>query len=286
MGSLRDIPVFLEAIKVSHSVFALPYAIAAAFMAAGGMPPLPVAGKIVLACVFARTAAMSFNRWIDARWDALNPRTRGRAVPAGRLSRRFMAVATLLSSLAFVLTALWIHRLAFLLSPVALTVLLGYSYTKRFTSLSHLVLGLALGLSPVGAWLAVREEVGLPAVILAAAVLCWTAGFDILYSCQDVRFDRSHRLRSIPARIGVAWALRVARLAHVATVALLATVGIHSGYSWPYAAGVAAVAALLVGEHALVSASDLSRLDVAFFTMNGLVSLLFMASVILQVVIS
>ena len=286
--------IFLGEIRVAHSIFALPFAIAAAFMASDlppypleddGSPFLPLLGKIILACFFARTAAMAFNRFCDAEIDARNPRTANRALPAGRLSAAFMLGATVLSTLAFVATAWWINRLAFALSPVALLVLLGYSYSKRFTSFSHLILGAALGLSPLGAWIAVRAEIELLPVLLGVAVLLWTAGFDIIYACQDHEFDREEGLRSIPNRLGVARALIVSRLFHVLTVGLLLGIGLLSRYGAPYHAGVALVAALLIYEHSIVRPGDLSRVNVAFFTLNGLVSLFFMTSVILQVML-
>ncbi|HVR72853.1 MAG TPA: UbiA-like polyprenyltransferase [Planctomycetota bacterium] len=282
---LRKTADFLDAIKVSHSVFALPFAISAAFLAAGGLPPLALLGKAALAVVLARTAAMAFNRWADARIDGENPRTRDRAVPAGRISRASMGLASLAAAAGFVLVALWIHPLAFQLSPIVLGVLFGYSYTKRFTSLSHLVLGAALGLSPLGAWVAVREEIGLLPAVLGLAVLFWTAGFDIIYACQDHDFDRSAGLHSIPRRLGVARALVVSRIFHAAAILLLVLVGFLGSLGAVYAVGVAAVAVLIVYEHSLVRAGDLSRVNLAFFTLNGLVSLVFMAAVVLETVI-
>lgn len=273
---------FGEAIKVSHSIFALPFAVSAAFLAAAGFPPLALLGKVILAVVLARTAGMAFNRWADATIDGLNPRTRDRAVPRGILSRRFLGAAALLAAILFVGVTAWINVLALQLAPVALGVLFGYSYTKRFTSFSHLVLGLALGLSPLGAWVAVREEIALLPVLLGLAVLFWTAGFDIIYACLDHDFDRAQGLHSIPRRWGIARALVVSRLLHVAALGFLITVGKLGGMGWPYAVGLLCVAALLVGEHALVKPRDLSRVNLAFFTLNGLVSLVFMGSVVLE----
>lgn len=283
---LERFEVFLREIKISHSVFALPFAVAAAFMARERLPEASLLALIVLACVFARTAAMAFNRYCDAEIDARNPRTARRAVPAGRLSRGFMLGATLVSAAAFVATAYWINSLAFVLSPLALLVVLGYSYTKRFTSFSHLVLGAALGLSPVGAWVAVKERIEVLPVLLGAAVLFWTAGFDVIYACQDRRFDQREGLFSLPRRLGISRALSLARIFHGLTVALLVAVGWLGGYGLPYAAGVVLVTTLLVYEHSLVRPGDLSRVNLAFFTLNGLVSVLFMAAVILQIVLS
>ncbi len=284
MSLIDTVKTFSSAIKISHSIFALPFALAAAFMAAEGLPDGLLLVKVVIACVAARTAAMSFNRLVDARLDARNPRTAMREVPSGRLSKTVMGVATAVSTVVFVLVAWWINTLAGALSPVALAVLLGYSYTKRFTSLSHVVLGAALGLAPLGAWIAVTAGLTPVPVLLGLAVLLWTAGFDVIYSCQDCGFDRTEGLHSIPARLGIARALWCSRGFHVATVALLAAVGWLAGYGVWYTAGVVIVAALLVWEHGLVKPDDLSRVNVAFFTLNGVVSLVFMAAVIVEVV--
>ena len=279
--------MFLEMIKFSHSIFALPFAFAAAFLAERGTPTLAPAVKIVLACVLARTAAMSFNRWADADIDARNPRTSGRAIPAGLLGRASVAAAAAIRAVLFVAVAGWINPLAFKLSPLALIILLGYSYTKRFTSGSHLVLGLALGLSPLGAWIAVRGELDWLPVILGLAVLFWTAGFDVIYSCQDVEIDRRENLHSIPKRWGKTRALWLARSFHVLTIFLLVWVGrsAEPALGIPYHIGVGLVTVLLVYEHSLVRTDDLSRVNVAFFTMNGLVSLVFMTATIVDVAI-
>ncbi|MEM7235350.1 MAG: UbiA-like polyprenyltransferase [Planctomycetota bacterium] len=276
---------FLEAIKFSHSIFALPFALSAAVLAAEDLPELPLVGKIVLACVCARTAAMAFNRFADADIDARNPRTADRAIPAGQLSRGFMLGATVVSAAGFVATAYWINSLAFQLSPIALVVLLGYSYTKRFTSLSHVVLGIALGFSPVGAWIAVRGEFAVVPVLLGCTVLVWTAGFDVIYACQDCDFDRDNSLHSIPSRLGVHRSLLLARALHVLTVGLLIALGTLGPYGIPYFVGVAAVTLLLGYEHYLLRGDDLSRVNLAFFTANGLVSLFFMTAVVTEIVL-
>ena len=282
---LRKLLIFFEAIKISHSIFALPFALAAAFLGAEGVPPLDVLGKIVLACVAARTAALAFNRLLVARIDAKNPRTAGRAVPAGLLSRAFMAWATVISSAVFVAVAWWINDLAFRLSPVALIVLLGYSSTKRWTALSHLVLGAALGLSPIGAWIAVRGEFALEPILLGLAIVFWTAGFDVIYACQDVDHDRDAGLFSLPGRLGVAAGLWVSRTFHVVAIGLLIGVGVEASGGGFYWTGVGIVAVLHAYEQTLVRPDDLSRVNVAFFTLNGFVSLVFMTSVILHVVV-
>ncbi len=274
--------VFLDMIKISHSVFALPFALAALFFASRGLPPPLLLLKVVLAVVAARTMAMSFNRWADAELDARNPRTRGRAIPAALLPRAAAGFATLAAACLFVLAAAWINGLAVRLSPLVIVVLLGYSYTKRFTQFSHVFLGLALGLSPMGAWVAARGELGLLPAVLGAAVLFWTAGFDIIYACQDIDFDRAEGLRSIPARWGAGIALWIARGFHLLTVGLLIAVGALATAGWFYAGGVTLVALLLIYEHSLVKPQDLSRVDQAFFLVNGMVSLAFLGSVVLD----
>tara|TARA_B100000678_G_scaffold54865_1_gene43935 strand:- start:519 stop:1412 length:894 start_codon:yes stop_codon:yes gene_type:complete len=278
--------LFLESIKFSHSIFALPFALSAFFMAGTGSLAWPLLGKVVAACVFARTAAMSFNRLIDARIDARNPRTSSRAVPAGDLSPSFMAVATIGSCCLFGLCCAWINTLALALCPVALGILLGYSYTKRFTSLSHLVLGVALGLSPVGAWVAVRAEIDLLPVLLGLAVAFWTAGFDVIYACQDHGFDQEEGLHSLPVKVGPGRALALSKLFHLLAITLLGAVGCIAEFGLYYWAGVGLVAGLLVYEQSLVKPGDLSKVNLAFFTLNGVVSLVFMTSVILEVVVS
>jgi 4-hydroxybenzoate polyprenyltransferase len=216
--------------------------------------------------------AMGFNRLADENIDARNPRTAGRELPTGRLSRREVWLFVAVSAAALVGASAMLNPLCLALSPLALAIVLGYSYTKRFTSLSHLVLGLALGIAPVGAWLAVRGRFDAAPVVLAFAVLAWVAGFDTIYACQDVEFDRREGLRSLPARLGVARALLVARLLHAAAVGLLAALYVLVPLHPVYLAGVATVAALLVYEHSLVSPGDLSRVNAAFFAVNGWIS--------------
>ena len=264
--------VYGRMIKFSPSVFALPFALASAAVAAGGRVPWRELPWIVVAMIGARSAAMGFNRLADQAIDARNPRTAARELPRGALCRREVWLFVSLSALALVGAAAMLNPLCLLLSPVALLVVMGYSYTKRFTSLSHLVLGLALSIAPVGAWLAVRGRFEATPVVLALAVLCWVAGFDTIYSCQDVEFDRREGLRSLPALLGVRRALTVARLLHVAAALLLAALYTLAPLHPIYLAGVAGVAALLVYEHSLVSADDLSRVDAAFFTVNGWIS--------------
>jgi 4-hydroxybenzoate polyprenyltransferase len=273
--------VYGRMIKFSHSVFALPFALASAALAAQGRVPWRELPWIVVAMIGARSAAMGFNRLADQAIDARNPRTAGRELPRGALSRREVWLFVSLSALALVGAAAMLNPLCLLLSPVALLVVFGYSYTKRFTSLSHLVLGLALSIAPVGAWLAVRGRFDAAPVVLALAVLCWVAGFDTIYSCQDVDFDRREGLRSLPALLGIRRALAVARSLHVVAVVLLAALYTLAPLHPIYLAGVAAVAALLVYEHSLVSADDLSRVDAAFFTVNGWISIGYLVFTIL-----
>jgi 4-hydroxybenzoate polyprenyltransferase len=266
-------------IRFSHTVFALPFALASAALASAEGVRWKQVAWILVAMVGARSAAMGFNRLVDHALDARNPRTAGRELPAGRLSRAEVAAFVLVAAGVFVLAAGMLNPLCLALAPVALAIVFGYSYTKRFTSLSHLVLGLALAVAPVGAWLAIRGRLAAAPVVLGLAVLAWVAGFDTIYACQDVDFDRQEGLHSLPARFGVGPALRAARLLHAAAVSLLAAlywlapVPLHP----VYLAGVAAVAALLVYEHSLVREGDLSRVNAAFFTVNGWVSVGYLA---------
>lgn len=229
--------------------------------------------------VAARSAAMAFNRLVDASIDAANPRTRGRALPAGHLSPAFVGMFVIVSSLVFVLAAGELNRLALWLSPAALAVLLLYSYTKRFTRWSHLVLGFALGIAPAAAWIAIRGSLDTRILLLTAAVTFWVAGFDVLYACQDFDFDRAAGLHSIPRHLGIRRALWVARGFHLIMLALLVALLWSFGLGKLAVGGVAIVAALLVYEHSLVSADDLSKLNAAFFTLNGVVSVLFFVCV-------
>lgn len=272
---LARLKVVLEFVKFEHTVFALPFAFLGMALAAGGWPGWRVALWVTAAMVGARCAAMSFNRIADLRYDALNPRTRTRPLVSGALSPPFAWAFLAVSSALFVVSAGMLNRLALALALPALAVVLGYSLTKRFTSASHLALGLALGLAPVGGWVAVRGTIDHPPLLLSLAVLCWTAGFDIIYACQDVDFDTRAGLWSLPRRVGVARALTASRWLHAAMVALLAAVGWLCGLRAWYAAGVVLVSGILWIEHRLVRADDLSRVNAAFFTANGWLSLLF-----------
>lgn len=275
MPVLHDLRVTLEMIKWEHSIFALPFALCGAMLAAGGFPTVHQLLWIVVAMVAARSAAMAFNRWADAAIDAANPRTSTRALPAGYLSPGFVVTFVVVSCLIFVLAASQLNRLALLLSPVALVVLLLYSYTKRVTRWSHVVLGFALGIAPSAAWIAVRGSLDPRILLLTAAVTFWVAGFDVLYACQDYEFDQQAGLHSIPRYLGVRGALWVARGFHVAMVGFLVTLLIVFGMGKLAAVGVGVVILLLLYEHSLVKANDLSKLNAAFFTMNGVISVLF-----------
>jgi 4-hydroxybenzoate polyprenyltransferase len=265
----------MKMIKIEHSIFALPFALVAAFLAAEGPPSTRVLALILVAMVAARSAAMAFNRFVDAEIDARNPRTAIRSIPAGRLTRGYTLGFTICCALIFIGASYLLNPLAFALSPILLLVLLGYSLTKRFTSLCHFFLGLALGLSPLGAWIAVRGTFDWLPVLLGAAVLGWSAGFDIIYACQDMDFDREARLHSVPARLGVPAALNLSRLLHLTMFTILLGLGYLLGLGWLYWLGTLIVAACLIYEHSLVWGGDLAKVDLAFFTMNGAVSLVF-----------
>jgi 4-hydroxybenzoate polyprenyltransferase len=273
------IRIVLEMIKFEHSVFALPFALVGALLAARAGGALPTWGEllwIVLAMVGARSAAMTVNRIVDLEFDRRNPRTANRALPKGELSVGFAAVFTVIASSVLVFAAWQLNPLALKLSPVALAVLFFYSFTKRFTAWSHFVLGFSLGISPAAAWIAIRGSLDARVLILCAAVTLWVGGFDVLYACQDVEFDKAAGLHSIPKKFGVARALLIARGMHLIMVALLVWLALSFQLAWPAWAGIAVVAALLAYEHSLVHPHDLSKMNAAFFTVNGYISLLFL----------
>jgi len=266
-------------IKFEHSVFALPFALVGALLAAragGALPSWRQILWIVVAMVGARSAAMTMNRIADLEYDRRNPRTSSRALPAGHLSVGFASAFTVLASAVLVVAAWQLNLLALKLSPVALAILFLYSYTKRFTSWSHFVLGLCLGISPAAAWIAIRGSLDWRMLILCAAVTLWVGGFDVLYACQDVEFDRAAGLHSIPKRFGIAKALGIARAMHVLMVTLLIWLAWSFHLAWPAWAGIGVVGALLAYEHSLVKPNDLSKMNAAFFTVNGYISLLFL----------
>jgi 4-hydroxybenzoate polyprenyltransferase len=265
----------LEMIKWEHSVFALPFALTGAVLAADGWPPLRVLGWIVVCMVAARSAAMAFNRLVDRRLDAENPRTKMRALPAGALSSGFVTGFVLAGSAVFVVAAAMLNRLSLELAPVALLVLLSYSYMKRLTRWSHLVLGLALGIAPAAAWIAVRGSLDARIVALTVAVLLWVGGFDVLYACQDFEHDRKVGLNSVPQAFGLNAAFWIARAMHLGMLAMLIWLIALFGLGKLAMLGVAVVAALLFYEHLIVSPRDMRRMNAAFFTLNGVISVLF-----------
>ena len=279
MGLLKKTRTTLEMIKWEHSIFALPFALTATLLAAKGVPGWRTLGWILVAMVTARSCAMAFNRWADADLDAANPRTRNRAIPAGLLSRGFVMGFTVLMALGFVTASAELNRLTFFLSPIVLLVLLSYSYMKRITRWSHLVLGLALGLAPSAAWIAVRGSLDPRIVVLTAAVTLWVGGFDVLYACQDYEHDRSAGLHSLPQAVGIPAAFWAARLMHLAVLVLLVWFGWLFAFGIAGWLGVAAVGLLLSYEHSLVSPGDLRRLNAAFFTMNGVIAMVFLVFV-------
>ncbi len=274
------IKTVLEMIKFEHSVFALPFALTGALLAARatrqGWPSLSQILWIVVAMVAARSAAMTMNRIADIRYDRENPRTKQRALPTGALSLQFAWLFTLVAVAIFFVAAWRLNPLALKLAPLAIAILFFYSFTKRFTSWSHLFLGFALGISPAAAWIAITGGLDARMLILCAAVTLWVGGFDVLYACQDIEYDRSAGLFSVPKKFGIAKALRVARGMHIGVIALLGWLAFSFGLPWPAWAGIAIVASLLAYEHSLVKADDLSNLDAAFFTVNGYISMLFL----------
>ena len=273
------IRIVLEMIKFEHSVFALPFALVGALLAArasGAFPTWRQLLWIIVAMVGARSAAMTMNRIADLEFDRRNPRTANRALPQGELSVGFAAAFTVMASAVLIVAAWQLNPLALKLSPVALAVLFFYSFTKRFTAWSHFVLGFALGISPAAAWIAMRGSLDPRMLILCAAVTLWVGGFDVLYACQDVAFDTSAGLHSIPKKFGVGRALLIARGMHLLMVALLVWLAVSFHLAWPAWAGIAVVAALLAYEHSLVHPNDLSKMNAAFFTVNGYISLLFL----------
>lgn len=285
----RSVAVFSENIKLEHTVFALPFAYLGTFLAAGGVPPLRTLLWVTLAMAGARTAAMSFNRYIDRRIDARNPRTARRPIPAGSLSPRVVLLAGIVSTGVLVLSAAMLNPVCLLLSPIAVVALVGYSYTKRWTPLCHVALGFTDALAPAGGWLAVRPTFAWPEVVpmllLSLAVGLWIGGFDMLYACQDVEFDRRERLHSIPADWGVRAGLLAARACHIAMIAALVGVGVLLGLAWPFYVALGISVGLLAWEHRLVKPDDLSRINLAFFNINGYISMVLFAGTLAAVLI-
>ena len=276
---LQNIRTTLEMIKIEHTLFALPFAFLGAVLAARGIPTALQIIWITLAMVGARSTAMAFNRIADREFDARNPRTNTRALPAGILSTGFVLAFTIISAGIFLFAAAMLNRLTLILSPIALASVVLYSYTKRWTTLSHLVLGWSLSIAPTGAWIAIRGAIDSPApLLLSLLVMLWTAGFDVLYACQDYDFDRREGLHSIPARFGIARALWIARALHAGAFAAVVALYFVTNLGMLAVVGVVATGALLIYQHTLVRADDLSRLNAAFFTTNAFVSVILFLS--------
>jgi 4-hydroxybenzoate polyprenyltransferase len=280
----KKLKIIFSDIKLQHTVFALPFAVMSAFLAAEGFPETEKLLWIFVAMVSARSAAMSFNRIVDARYDALNPRTEGRALPAGKIGTGTYITFLVVSSLIFIFSAAMLNQLAFYLSPVALAIVFFYSLTKRFTAYSHFWLGLAISVAPIGAWVAIREEISLLSLILGAAVVFWLVGFDIIYACLDVEPDKKNKLNSIPQKFGVERALSFAKAAHAVMILFLLALIVSPLLGGLYLMAIMMVAGLLWYEHSLVSGRDLSKVNVAFFNVNGWISLSLMALVIVDCV--
>jgi 4-hydroxybenzoate polyprenyltransferase len=274
--------IILSDIKIQHTVFALPFAIMSAFLAAEGLPATEKLLWIIVAMVGARSSAMAFNRIVDARFDSNNPRTQSRALPSGKVGIGSYVAFLIISSIIFVVSAGMLNQLALWLSPLALAIVFFYSLTKRFTALSHLFLGLSISVAPVGAWVAIREEISLLSLVMGAAVIFWLVGFDIIYSCMDVEADKKSRLYSIPSRYGVPRALQMARVSHAVMVLFMLALLMNPLLGNLYLFGVILVAGLLWYEHSIISARDLSKVNMAFFNVNGVISLLLMTLVIVD----
>lgn len=305
---MSKVKSYLSLIKFSHTIFAMPFALIGLFMGFESWKgvkeeKLTIGGRIlydifwanefiligilvVLCMIFARSAAMAFNRYLDRQYDAKNPRTAIREIPSGIITAKNALAFTIISSLLFITCTFFINRLCFYLSPVALLVILGYSYTKRFTALCHLVLGVGLSLAPIGAYLAVTGVFNLLPVIFSIIVLCWVSGFDIIYALQDVEFDKSQQLYSIPARIGKAKALRVSELLHLVSAAAVFFAGWYGGFGWLYWIGAGLFTGMLVYQHTLVKPDDLRKVNIAFMTANGIASVVFAIFVIADLFIN
>ena len=285
---------YLSLIKFSHTIFAMPFAFIGFFLGVYYYPgkftwnwqQLALKLVLVILCmIFARSAAMAFNRYLDRKYDALNPRTAIREIPKGIITPKNALVFTIISCICFVIATWFINRICFFLSPVALAVVLGYSYTKRFTPLCHLILGLGLSLAPIGAYLAVTGVFRLLPVLFSIAVICWVSGFDIIYALQDVEFDRSQNLYSIPSWLGKAKALRVSEVLHLLSTLAVVAAGIIGNFGWLYWVGVLVFMGCLIYQHSLVKPNDLRKVNIAFMTMNGIASVVFAVFVIADLII-
>lgn len=282
---LKNFKHTLEMVKFSHSIFALPFALSSLFFAVGGWPDWSLFLLVVLCMIFARNTAMAFNRVVDAKIDAKNPRTALRHLPAGLLSKKFVVLFTVMNALAFVVTTYFLNSLAFRLSPLVLATLCFYSFTKRFTHATQIFLGLSLALAPVGAWIAVKETMEAFPLLLGGGVLFWVAGFDIIYATQDYDFDRSKKLKSLVVWLGIQRALVLSRIFHVLGLSFFLAAGIHIQVHTYYLAALVMMAFFLAYEHLIIKPNDLSRVHSAFFTLNGVVGILFLMGSILEVVV-
>ncbi len=280
---MKSFFTFLKMIKLEHSLFALPFAFVGMFLAANGMPSWNVILWVVVAMVGARSAAMGLNRYADAEIDARNPRTASREIPAGNISKTATIFYIILSLAVYFLAAVMLNKLTAILSPIPILIFILYAYAKRFTNFCHIILGIALGLAPVCAWIAVTGTVNLPPFILGGAIILWVAGFDILYAIQDIEYDRKEGLHSIPAVFGVSGSLIIARLLHFAAFFLFILLMAFTNLGYIYLAGVLISGALMAYEHSLVSKDDLSKLNMAFFNMNAYISITIMIFSIIDI---
>lgn len=280
---LKKITSIFDLIKFSHTIFSFPFAVMSAFLAAGGMPGLKQLLLILAALIAARSAAMSFNRLVDISYDIHNPRTAYRVELQKKIGRKYVWIFTFLCVILFIICAWLLNRLAFYMSPLAILVVFGYSYTKRFTHLSHFVLGIALGLSPLGAWVGIQGTLAAPPFLLSLAVVLWTAGFDVIYACQDVEHDIKSGLYSLPKKLGIKGALILSAVLHLFMVGVLLAVSRYTDLGILYTIGVCIVAALLIYEHSLVRPKDLSKINTAFFTVNGIISVGLMGITLLDI---
>lgn len=283
---------YLSLVKFSHTIFAMPFALIGFFLALkvtsfSTDKPWWQLLLLVIACmIFARSAAMAFNRWLDKNFDALNPRTATREIPSGIISGKNAVLFIVFNCIAFIICTYLINILCFYLSPVALFVILFYSYTKRFTPLCHLVLGLGLALAPIGAYLAVTGRFDLVPILFSLTVLCWVSGFDIIYALQDEEFDKANNLYSIPAALGKMKALKVSEILHLLSLACVIAAGIHGYFNWLYWIGAVIFGGMLVYQHSMVKQDDLSKVNVAFMTANGIASVIFAIFVLLDLYIN
>jgi len=281
----RQLKIVLEMVKIEHTIFALPFAFLSALLALRGWPDIEQVAWILLAMVGARSAAMAFNRLVDLPFDSKNPRTSNRALPRRLVTKGFVTGFIIVSSAALVFAASRLNRLSLMLSPVALAIVFFYSFTKRFTWLSHIFLGIALAAAPIGAWIALRGTIELSPLILGLAVMLWVSGFDIIYSCQDLDFDRKESLYSIPGRFGITAALRISAFLHLIMTGILAFLFWKEGLGTISYIGLAVVGLLLAYEHSLVRPGDMSRANTAFFTVNGWISILLFVSAMIDLLL-